>query len=241
MKKKYLILFLFIALFSCKSTLYNIALERIGAYDEKVSIETITHNNKQVVFLPMVHLSTELFYQDVVKKVDSLKKDGFVFYYEHIKAEISQDTILRKVRKIRGVPYSKNGYKGVFDSVLGDIKFKKKLINQPSYNDLGLMPSYSKNIDATLKEMVAFYETKYEEIILDACDFEAGIYETTKCEDKKIDKLILDDMVINFRNTIVVNEVIKDENKKIAILYGKRHFIGIKKELLNKGFLVTTK
>src|SRR5690606_39028608 len=154
MKKKHLFLILFTTLLSCKNTLYNIALERVGAYDENVTIEKVTLDKKEVVFVPMVHLSTELFYQDVTKKVDSLKENGYVFYYELIKSDITQDTILRKIRKIRKIPYSKNGYKGVFDSVLGDIKFKKKVINQPSYKDLGLKPEFSKNVDANFKEMV---------------------------------------------------------------------------------------
>jgi len=229
-------LLVILLLFNCKSFLYNKALEKIGAYDEKVKVEKLVNNKKEVVFIPMMHLSTELFYQDVIKKVDSLKKKGFEFYYEHTMADIKQDTILRKIRKIRGIPFSKDGYKESIDSILGDIKFKKKLVNQPSYEDLGLQPAFSKNVDATLKQMIEFYEDKYGEVVLDDCDFDTGIYEKTKCEDEKIERSILNDMTINFRNTIVVDEVLKDSYNKIAIIYGKGHFMGIKELLLKEGY-----
>ena len=237
--KKIIFLGLILFCFNCKSFLYNTAFEKIGAYDERVSVEKVVLNKKEVVFVPMVHLGTELFYQDVTRKVDSLREKGFVFYYENTKADIKQDTILRKTRKIRGIPISKNGYKGSIDSILGNIKLKKKLINQPPYEDLGLKADFSKNVDASLKEMIDFYEAKYGEIILNDCDFSTTIYEKTTCKDEKIEDEILDDMVINFRNTIVVNEVIKDVSNKIAILYGKRHFIGIKDSLLKEGFQIS--
>lgn len=237
--KKISFLILVLLCLNCKSFLYNSAFKSIGAYDENVNIEKMILNDKNVVFIPMIHLCTELFYQDVVRKVDSLKKKGFIFYYEQTKADIKKDTVLRKIRKIRGIPVSKNGYKGSIDSIFGDIKLKKKLVNQPAYEDLGLSQEFSRNVDASVNEMIDFYEIKYGEIILNNCDFSTSIYEKTTCKDEKIDEEILDDVVVNFRNSIVVKEVINDKHNKIALVYGKAHFIGIKEELLKKGFFVS--
>ena len=129
----------------------------------------------------------------------------------------------------------KNGYKGWVDSIL-KIKLKKELINQPSYDALGVNNLISKNVDVSLKDMVNYYEEKFHEINLEPCDFETTIYEKSTCKNSKKEKVFLEEVILEFRNTNVVNEIEKDNRKKIAIIYGANHFLGIRKKLVTLGF-----
>ena len=106
MKRNLILLALAISLASCKSYWFNMALEMLGAYDESVSLTALTNEKeeKTVIFIPMVHYSTELFYKDVIVKIDSLQKEGFYFYFEGMDVEKKDTVSLRKLRKITGVP-----------------------------------------------------------------------------------------------------------------------------------------
>ena len=190
-----------------------------------------------VVFFPMHHIGTELFYNDVSEKVDSLQRIGYFVYWEKVHSE-EKDTILRKYRKITGVPSYKSGYKNLIDSILGknSIKLKKKIINQPSYWDLGVDSVKSKNVDATLSQMVTYYENKYGIVQLKKCDFETSPYEETSCKDNKVKKELRDDFIVYYRNTIVLREIDNETRNKIAIIYGENHLQGMGKGLIERGF-----
>ncbi len=239
-------LFILIALLfftSCRNYWFNQGLKMIGAYDTKIEIKTLVKfdEDKSVIFLPMVHLSTSQFYDDVTQKVDSLQKEGYFIYYESVKASITQDTALRKLRKIRGVPAATIGGDDAIDSLLiaNNLKVKGELMMQPAYITLGVMENNSRNVDAALLEMIAYYELLNGEVILEDCDFTTDIDKMSTCEMEKRDKKKYDELILEFRNNIVVQEIINERNhKKIAVIYGKRHFIGIEKELLQKGYTI---
>jgi len=74
--KKITIILLIIFCVGCKNMFLNMTLKQVGAYDEKIILSKIITNNKEIVFMPMVHLSTKLFYEDVKNKIDSLKRAG---------------------------------------------------------------------------------------------------------------------------------------------------------------------
>ncbi|WP_225034793.1 hypothetical protein [Winogradskyella sp. SM1960] len=228
--KKISLLFLLITCISCKGIIFNTALKKYGAYDEKIELIKLKSDSKEVIFFPMIHVGTKNLYEDIKYKIDSLNQKGYYFYYENVIAHKKEDTILRKVRKLRNIPFSENGYTGSIDSLLKKkfkFKLKKELVNQPSNKELGLDSLNSRNVDTTLKDMVNYYEEKYEVIHLEPCDFETSIFQESTCENKLKDKKKYDDTVVEFRNQIVVNEVAKEAKVKIAIIYGKGHFSGI--------------
>ena len=233
MKNKLIIIALALTCFnflSCKSYLFNKALTHIGAYDEKISLKTLENNSKKVVFFQMVHIGNQQFYDDVTFKIDSLKSQNFYFYYEEVIGLAKQDTVLRKIRKIRDLPFSENGYVGSIDSLI-NTKFnfepKKELLNQPSYSSLGLDSLNSRRVDTSLEEIVNYYEKKYGNVELEPCDFETTVFEESTCKTKLKDKKRYDDAVVDFRNNIVATELIKESKSKIAIIYGKGHTKGI--------------
>ncbi|WAC03720.1 hypothetical protein N7U66_09990 [Lacinutrix neustonica] len=133
------------------------------------------------------------------------------------------------------MPTFKNGYKGWMDSII-KVKLKKNLVNQPSYNVLGLDSTNSKNVDVSLRAMIQYYETNFKKIILEPCDFETSIFEESSCRESKKDKVFKEEVIIKYRNTNIVNNLKKDTLSKIAIIYGADHFTGIKEQLLSIGY-----
>ena len=241
MKKSILLILIILSLFSCKSSLVNYALEKRGVFDEEVKVVSFSNNEHNVVFIPMVHVSTKLFYDDVNTKIDSLKKLDYFFYFEKIKASGKNDTIIRKSMKLIELPVMKQGYKSLIDSILlkNKIKLKKEIIDQPKYEKFGLDSLNSKNVDLSMVEIINYYEKKYQPIILEPCDFENEIYEKPKCP-LKLSKEINDDVVLNSRNMEVIKELSTETRKKIAIIYGKGHLVGIREELLKMGYVEET-
>ncbi|WP_338375698.1 hypothetical protein [uncultured Flavobacterium sp.] len=228
---------LFFSLLSCKSSLVNYALEKKGIYDDKITINKFNRDNSEVCFFEMAHVGTDLFYKDLKLKIDSLEKSGFYFYYELIKKSNSSDSINRKFIKLTKIPFQKDGYMGSLDSIFKKekIKLKKNLISQPEYSLLGLSNENSANVDLSLAEIINYYEKKYQLIILEPCDFEVSVYESPKCP-LDLTKDIRDDVILNSRNEEVLRQISIEKRKKIAIIFGKGHYEGIKEGLLKIGY-----
>lgn len=237
--KRSVSLILLILLCACKGAKVNWALNLMGIYEDRVKLDKISSTKNEVVFIPMHHLGTKLFYDDVGKKIDSLKSLGYYFYTEKIKSEPGDTLTWLKLRKLTGVAYSKEvkGYKKIMDSMYkGKITYKKELIDQPTYRQLGVDSLNSKNVDVTTKSMIQYYETKYGAIKLEPCDFETKEKSKYNCSRKGIRFKNIQDAILNYRNQHIIQELEKEHLPKIAIIYGAGHFKGIKQELLQKGY-----
>ena len=240
MKKFKILIYLTVfILFGCTTFKVNLAFKLLGLYDDNIKLTKVTNEEKEVIFFPMHNLGKKLFYDDVKGKIDSLKNIGYFFYTEEVKGNKKDSITVRKSIKLTGIPYAKNnaGYKHFFDSIYnGKVKFKKEIFDQPTPAKFGLDESNSKNVDVTLKEMIDYYESKYGEIKLEPCDFEKSFYEKPNCKSKPVDKKVKDDVYLNFRNKNIINTLLNDNHKKVAIIYGADHFKGIREELLKRGF-----
>ena len=233
--------FLALTLMSCKNYLFNKGLEYNGVYDDKVTIEKMADGDQTVVFIPMHHIGTSLFYEDVHRTIDSLKIKGYYFYTEGINTEEATDSMFRRFRRFLGAPVAKKGYKNIVDSVLTieyNIKLKKELIDQPSNEGFGLEEKDSRKVDSSIDRLIALYEEKNGEIILEECDFETPVHKESTCKSEKIPNKIRDGIILESRNQIIVDALASDRErlKKIAIIYGKGHFPGVQKILLDKGY-----
>jgi len=210
-------------------------MNNIGAYEDKAISKNFDYNEKKIVFIPMHHLGTEKFYNNIKSEIDSLKKENYYFLYEKVNLDRKDDTLMRKFRKIFSLPLTRpnSGYKKMLDSLYPNVKYKKTLIDQPSYEKLGLNSINSERSDVDVKDVINYYENKYDEIKLTDCDFNTSVYEKyTKCrEENKIPKKQSDDALINFRNQIVAQNIKESSYKKIAVIYGKGHMEGILKIL----------
>jgi hypothetical protein len=235
MRKRYLFLIFPLIFLGCKSYWINNSFKYNGFYDDKVKLETINFFDKTIILIPMHHLGTEDFYSDVKYKIDSLKDDGYYFFYEKLNIDRKSDVDVRKIRKIMRSPLTQPnfGYKKLIDSLFPNINYVKKMIDQPSYEEWELLPENSMRADTNLQDIISYYENKYGEIRLTDCDFKTSVFEkyTTCKEENKVPKKQSDDVLINFRNKIVVQNIKESSYKKIAVIYGKGHMEGILKGL----------
>ena len=235
--QNYLILLFFI-LVSCKSSVINIGLNSIGAYEDKIQLRKWNYKDKNVVFIPMHHIGTESFYKNVKDNVDSLTNEGYYFLYEKVNLDRNDPVIMHKMRKIFRLPLTKSnsGYKKMLDSLYPNIKYKKILVDQISYEKLALNNTNSERADVDSKQIVNFYENKYGDVKLTNCDLDSSVYEVyTKCkEENKIPKKQSNDALINFRNDFVAKKVVESPHRKVAIIYGEEHIEGILKALSEK-------
>jgi hypothetical protein len=247
MKKKYFLSFLVILIFSCSSYKVNFLLSRLGVFEDEVKLRVFVNTERKVVLVPMHHIGTELFYEDVKQKIDSLQKRDYKVYYEMISVDtIKQDNAqiilnYRKLRKLLGKAITGSENKlSIIEKLSNNkkVKLKKELINQPSYKELGLNMNGAKNVDLKLDEIIAYYENKFGKIQLEDCDFANLPIEEYFCKNSNKDKDIYNEIIIELRNKKVINELEKDKTEDIAVIYGKGHFDEIEKYLLNNNYKV---
>lgn len=239
--KYFLLLMSFMMFTSCKNLVLNTAFQAMGVYDDVAKMHVANSTTATIVLLPTRHLGTPQYYNNLHHKIDSLTALNYFFYTEKVKTNVSQDTLLRKFRKFTGIPVASSGYKRILDSITGKkmkLKLKKEIMDQPSYVDLGVPDAQSENVDATLEELMNYYETKYGEIELAPCDFETPITEETTCRKFKVSKDVLNDVIEDFRNTIVLQRIDIETQDKIAIIYGDAHTAGLLEGIKARGFKV---
>jgi hypothetical protein len=249
MKKVFPIILIVLLSISCKSHIVNSYFKLMGVYDTKVKLEKLYFQEKEIIFLKMHHIGKQEFYDDVKAKIDSLKNENYYFFVEGITSQqligkknlTKEDSIVFKdlayrLRKITGQPLvSKNGdMDRLSEYESRGIKFKEKLVNQPTYINLGLSLNNSKITDITIEDILKRYEKKYGEIVLKPCDFQTPFYEKTVCKDK-VNNKIYQEFILDERNNVVIDNILKENNNKIAIIFGEGHFIGIKDGLQKIG------
>lgn len=250
--KKFTLLFLFLLCTSCKSFLTNYYLKSIGIYDKSIQLEKIANANQEIIFFGMHHIGKEEFYTDVNTKIDSLQKKGYFFYVEGVKSQIrdiknptkedsvKQIEVAYKFRKINGKPLISKKLNTDYLTYFKEngIKIKEKIIKQPSYLEFGLTEVNSKNTDLSIVQILENYEKKYGKIVLESCDYETKFYEESICL-KKTDQRIYDEMLMQDRNNSVITSILNEKRSKLAIIYGKAHFVGIKDSLEKLGYKTT--
>ncbi|CAM4087751.1 hypothetical protein FLAN108750_09550 [Flavobacterium antarcticum] len=232
MKNKLLLLTIItVLLIGCKSSLINYALEKKGIYDDHITTKTFSVANKQIIFLPMQHVGRKEYYDDVKRKIDSLKSKDYVFFYEKIIDDTKDTLDLYKFRKIIHFGIPKNGYVNLLDSLYkSGTKFKYTLINQPSIETFGLTSQNSFNIDMTIETIINNVE-KSKDITLEQCDFINSYTQNYKCTNKLLNKEEWKKYLIDDRNDFLVNEVKKSKFKKIVVIYGKAHLNGFENQI----------
>lgn len=233
MKKVILFSILYFTILSCTSQIFNYALQKQGIYDDSVSVKKIKYKEKEIIFLPMHHIGTEKFYTHVNDKIDSLRKLNYFFFTEKVDTKNSEKSDLMKLRKIIGFALPNEGYEKILDSILTEKKIvlKTKIVFQPNYSEWKLDDNNSKNTDATVRELINYYESEYGEIRLEECDLAVtDVSNSTKCKKNK-HAGAYETLVLNYRNNLIANAIKNDSRQKIALIYGAGHYEGVKKIL----------
>ncbi len=221
---------------SCASLLFNTLLSPKVEEIKLVNRSTMD----EVVFIPMVHISHKSFYKDVARKVDSLNNLGYSFIYEsvssNLKDSIQKDLVWRKFRKVMGFQPSYvlgNERVDTVNRLIMD-KFpypaEVDLMSQPSYAALNIDTSKSICGDVSLEIIIAAFEQKNGEITLSECDMETGFEGDYNCL-KGDKKEFVQNFIMGYRDSILVENFLALRQSQVAIIYGARHFKGFYKRL----------
>ncbi|TAG04555.1 MAG: hypothetical protein EAZ44_04635 [Cytophagia bacterium] len=218
-------------------------LKKYNIINRKLVLHQIKMKDKDILFLPMAHLSEEKFYIECKKAIDSLSNNGYYIFGEGIQYEgnlkgktelYSQDTIYRKkIRKIIGVTISDAFEK---KSMLKDIMERYKLVLQPTdmYCSTKSKMNSCRVVDFTGQQLIESYEQVKGEIVLSECDKNTPLEQEYKCTEKiesSDRKFFMNDIVVDKRDQYISKEVKQSNHKKILLIYGEAHYKGIKKLL----------
>ncbi len=173
--------------------------------------------DKQVVYLPMVHVGRGDYFPEVKKFVDSMRNNGFHVFYEgiYLREDITEedwDIYIRKFRREMGHAPT-DSYADPDNKSLP--RWLKKYEGQTLENT-GINPETDTNIDFELTELIDTYEEKYKEIQLTDCDFETPLLEKYKCS-KGTNFLMANEL----SDIKVVNEIVKQNTIKYFYFLGK--------------------
>jgi 5S rRNA maturation endonuclease (ribonuclease M5) len=238
MKKN--IILLSVLIVSCSPTkMINNALTKVGILDEMPTVKKIAYRDKEIYFVEMKHLAKQAFYDNVLAKVDSFKKEGFFVLAEKVqlksgnlltKLNAHDSAIILKARKIVGflpTAYSKN-------ELLRDIAKDYNLVDQPMIVPIEETKN-SKIADAFFDEMITRYEAAKGNIILTDCDYKTSFKDDYKCEtvSNANANFFQKEIVSNYRDTLISKLVINQSSNKILMIYGKAHYEPIKNIIEN--------
>ncbi len=111
---------------------------------------------------------------------------------------------------------------------------KYNLIDQPDYVDLSMTAENSKPVDLSTAKLISEFEKQKGPVALTQCDYNtrlgSGKYRCGKVNNEAR-SLLIEDIAINKRNENIVDQVKQSDRRKILIVYGKKHYDGVKKLL----------
>ncbi|TXK74600.1 hypothetical protein [Mesonia sp. HuA40] len=233
--KSFIVLILFLCVLSSCSTIY---LKLITSKKVKTKVFYNQEKDKTLVLFPMVHINHPEFYADVKTKLEKLRKQGYTVFFESVALRDStafspqeMDTLKRKMRKIVGMHFS-DSFKDKENKSIPKIIRNSKYTSQNREN-LGIQPADIR-VDIPGDKMIEIYEEKYGPIKLTQCDWETDYLEKYECE--TVPRVRADDIMVYTRNDTIEKRVYGSKLKKIALVYGKKHFQFIKGGFLGNGY-----
>ncbi len=216
-----------VLLCSCTATT---AITMINAW--KAEPERWTNGSRQVVFIPMVHVSRPEFYQDVQERIEAYQSKGYVVYFEGVKAahlgdSAADDELQRKIRKMLGFRPGLTTYA----DMLHNAGIFRDRVNQPQPADLG-MSSRDAVVDINAADIVTAYEKKYGAIRLDSVD-RAWRIDTAAMlpRNSRLGQKEVMDVLVNTRNEYLAQAIHTAPDAQLVIVYGFAHKKGVLEQL----------
>jgi hypothetical protein len=207
-------------------------LVKIGGLDNnKVSISKLSNQKIELICIPMHHVGTIIFYNNVKQIIDSLVSRGYYCYYEGAERKhndsLIRDTYTKKLRYLISSSFGKGNYYDSSTKMFSNgvwYKGNLNLIPQPKSNYF-FDPSNSSMADYPLDLLVNEYESKFGEIILDSCNLNTTLKSECNCTlaPKESKLLFSRNYIHEFRNNIIVDSITNNNRKKIVLVYGENH------------------
>lgn len=232
--KREIILLIILTLFltSCSSIVSSYVISR-GNIEKDYKVLKNHKTGQHLVFLPMIHIGKREYFDAARKKIDSLRAEGYSFYYENIKMESGLDSSEKnlyeqKVRSILGFnPLLVNNNESLPKS------FKKEKYILQDYNLMGLNRNDVK-IDMPENIIIDSIEAKYGKLKLSECDKNTAAFEKYEC--KSDNEKFLFAFTHEFRDPYISNKILNLKEKKIVMIYGKMHWYFLYPDLKKAGY-----
>jgi hypothetical protein len=228
---KYLILFI---VFMLSTSCNRFILGRLGSFNQSPKILNLNYKDKTIVFMGMVHLAKKEYYENAKLMIDSFTKEGYVVYGEYVKfignysnKPTKEDTIdLKKLRKIIGFDIS------TYLNNTKYLKLQKKYNLEVQHTSLYMKDSndFANIVDVTTRQMVNEFEKNVSTINLDSCDLNTDLNKKYVCKKATYNDrvFLLKEVILNFRNRNIADVIMRSPNKKILVVYGSKHYEGLK-------------
>ncbi len=221
-----------------------------------------TLRNREVIFLPMVHVGKEADYEKIKLYLDLKKSQGYTIFYEGLlpidsvdyanlnfiagdstlKADLlaKVDTISRKFRRLTGFHLSsiENQYtdpdnKSIRRNVRKDFVTQSKALLGLTADSLNTHNEIW--VDMTEPELLRLYEREYKPIELTAYDWDTPLNAEYNTPDTVKHSEFA--FVQEFRNKYISNRVLGSTYPKIVMVYGAGHYWFIWAELRDAGYI----
>ncbi|CAM1343442.1 hypothetical protein [Tenacibaculum amylolyticum] len=201
----------------------------VEMYSTTVTVDEISDEEKEVLFVGMHHIGLETFYKNVQKEVIKAKKEGYVLFYEYVDYTNETDTtLLQKTRKLAGLVPSPENYAKMVAKINADSDDSEKLVAQNNALFLHQVNDKDFNIDLTPKEIINAYEKKYGVIQLSKIDKETPIDESIE---ETLPQEGFEAIILNLRNEHLAKAIEESKYPKILVLYGSAHKEGLLTDL----------
>ncbi len=206
----------------------------INMANKSFAIGYYEKEGREVATIPMIHVNKPEFYKMTTRKIDSLRNDGFVVFYEGINSDVTDslqlDILMRKFRHVTG--FALMDYMDSENETFKSLQ-KKKYVSQAEV-DYGVNYKTDYHADLYLEQMIEVFEKRFGEIKLTDCDTTTPLGKKYKCNKVEENKEYF--LLNGIRDRYVLEEIEKSEAQKIVLVYGRIHIMDIHSKIQKIGW-----
>ena len=233
--KKQILLFLLL-IFSVQIHAQG-ALTKFGIdmANKSFAISYYEKDGKELATVPMLHVNKPGFYEMTKRKIDSLRNDGYIVFYESINCDVTDslqvDVLMRKFRQVSG--FALMDYMDSENEAFKSLQ-KQKYVSQNDV-DYGVNYDTDYRADLNIEDLIDLYEKRFGEIVLTDCDYKTTLGKKYKCSKVDEDKAYY--LLNKVRDEHVLDEIEKSTAKKIVVVYGRIHIMDLYSKMQKKGWI----
>lgn len=206
----------------------------INSANKSFAIGYYEKENRVVATIPMLHVNKPVFYEMTKRKIDSLRNDGYVVFYESIDSKVTDslklDLLMRKFRQVTG--FALIDYMDSENESFKSLQ-KAKYVSQAEV-DYGVNYKTDYHADLYLEQMIEVFEKRFGEIKLTDCDTTTPLGKKYKCSkvDNSKEYFILNEI----RDHHVLDQIEKSTSQKIVIVFGRIHIMDLHSKIQKLGW-----
>ena len=219
-----ILVFITLLTLGCQSILVKIIASK--SVDKHVKVLENKNKESTIVFLPVIHVGKKSYFESFKPIVDSLRKEGFQIFIESIAYSkkldpLSEKEYDKKFRKFTGFSTTLSREN---NSLPKEYRLKNYFLQD--YKLMGISKQKGDSVvDLSKKQSIDLYEKEFGETKLTKCDSITPLFEKYECESeyKKHRYTITN----SYRDEFIRNHIITSKHRKIALIYGRSHWISV--------------